>query len=257
MSRTSYPLVGAYGFRLQLTVEAKMQATDLDFITFQESIARVDDYLELTTVEIENLAVVNHDVDTRRLGTVGIVLDETVKATATAVSMNITNTPYGTVKMEFSEADYTALGAVIGDRVIVQDQDVFAQTVGEITEVIGTGSNYIEFVGREKTATATSAYVDTSVTWIVRRVEAWWPNCVYRGTRYPRARTLAEAGFRGAGLEYLFETEENMVRRTGAAFVPASASGPLYGSFRVAGRGVTYLNGGSTQSESTGYGGGR
>ena len=255
MAPQSYPLVGVYGFQTQLLVETRLQASDLDFITFQALAADIDGYLEATTVEIENIALVNHDVDSRRLGTVGIVTDDDDVATATAVSTNITGQPFGTVRVEMSSADYTTLDPVIGDMVVINDGDLEAQVSGEIAEVIGVGSFYVEFVARDKDATGSPVYVDASKTWQLRRLEAWWPDCVYRGPRLPRSRTLAEGGFRGSALEYLFETENRMVRRTGVLFVSSAATGPMYGGFARSDRFARYLHSAVTARSRIAYGG--
>lgn len=228
LSKLSFPIIGTFGFNTIVTVASKYEAGDMDFVTFQQDLATLQTYLERVTFELENAAVLNHEVDSRKLGTLGVVVDDDLAFTAASVAGNISQSPFGTVRFSFSSPDHAALDVVVGDYVVINENGVENQEFGEIARVNATGSFFVDVIAREKDISGAAKYLDSSKAWDLRRLEAYWLDCVYRGVRAPAARTLAEGGFRATGLQFVFETNSQVARRSGVAALSATSDGPLY-----------------------------
>lgn len=229
-AQIGFPVIGSYGFRSKLEAYCEFQSTDLDWITYEAEVTQVDAYLRGATETIENLALVNHTLEERHLGTLGVVVDNTVYAQPTLIQENDpTVDVFGAVTLTFSSADFALLDMVLGDWLVISENVQFP-TIGEIAEVIDVGTTSLSFVGREKDAFGGSKYVDASTTFVVRRLEGYFRNVAYRGVDYQKSRTYADGGFR-PDLKFTFEGEPDFTRRTGIATVAATPPMGVYIGF--------------------------
>lgn len=227
----SYPLIGAFGFTLAVVIEGQFRANDYDFLTFEKYAEDCRAYARSATKAIEYEAVVDHDVSSRRLGTLGFVLNDDDFYVPTSITENISDVPYGTIQVNLSTADMAELDLAVEDRVILQQAVVDGiPDVGEIVEVSEVSASYFRGISRERSVTGGTKYTEpTSME--VRRLEAWWPEIVYRSLSYPPARALAEGGFRAVGMKWAFEGALGFVRRGFPLFTTSVPSGALYGAY--------------------------
>lgn len=227
----SGPIIASYGLNTKVTVTGQHKGADGDFMNFTYDLHAMQAGLFGVTRQIENRAVLEHNVASRKLGILSYVDDVDWYAEVTSAVVATGTVGFGTIRVNLG-TEYFPTGEVfeVGD-VAILTEDAEVPAAGEAGVVTDTdlANGWVEFVSRNVTETGDTTIYD-GLTMKLFRAEMWHPEMVFRGVTWASPKNLSDAGDVPQGARFEFEGSLSIGRRGQVVVQAGTPWGDGYGN---------------------------